>query len=81
MLMCLIPYHRWGITDDTLYGEVAHNLADGLACVYIDLIHIRVLEYPLSVLITLLAIKDKLAEVRSDGNYYIHTYSKYFFII
>lgn len=57
ILMSHVPHHRWTVINDTFDGEVAHNLADGLACVYIDLIHIRVLEYPLSVLITLLATK------------------------
>ena len=30
ILMCNIPYHRWGITDDALNGEIAHNLSNWL---------------------------------------------------
>lgn len=81
MLMCHVPHHRWTVINDAFDGEIAHNFADWLRGVNIDLINIRSIEYPLAVLISLLTIKNKLAEVWSDGNYYIHTYSKYFFII
>ena len=65
--MRLIPYHRWGIIYDPFDGEVAHNLADWLTCIDINLIHIRVLEYPFTVFIQLATIEDCLAEDWSYG--------------
>ena len=72
MLMCHVPHHRWAVINDSFDGEVAHNLADWLRGIDIDLIHIRPIEYPLSVLISLLATKDKFAEGWSDGYNDIH---------
>jgi len=60
--MRLIPYHRGGIIDDALDGEVAHNPRDWLGGIDINLIHIRALEYPFAVFIHLTTIEDCLAE-------------------
>ena len=92
ILMSHVPYHRRTVINDAFDGEVAHNLADGLRGIDVNPIHIRACECPLAVLILLLTIKDKLAEVWSDGHNYVHSYlhvwfeectnlySKYFFM-
>lgn len=72
MLMCHVPHHRWAVINDSLDGEVAHNLADGLRGIDIDLIHIRPIEYPLTVLIQLQSFEDGITEARSYGYNDIH---------
>jgi hypothetical protein len=74
LLMCHIPNHRWTLTDDMFDGEIAHNRGNGFRGVDINLINICALEYPLTVLIHLLAIKDKLAEGWSYGHNHIHAH-------
>lgn len=66
-LMCQIPHRRWGVINDSLDGEVAHNPRDWLGGIDIDLIHIRALEYPFAVFIHLATIEDCLAEDWSCG--------------
>ena len=78
LLMSHIPHYRWTVTDDTLNDEIAHNRGNGFRGVDINLINICALEYPLTVLIHLLAIKDKLAEGWSYGHNHIHAHAHYY---
>ena len=41
ILMSHVPHHRRTVINDAFDGEVAHNLADGLRGIDIDLIHIQ----------------------------------------
>ena len=72
ILMSHVPHHRWTVINDSLDGEIAHNLADGLRGIDIDLIHIRVREYPFSVLISLQPLENGITEARLYGHYDIH---------
>ena len=66
MLMCQVPHHRWGIIYDTFDNKVADNLANWLGGIDIYPRHIRTAEHPLTVLISLLAIKYEIAEAWLD---------------
>jgi hypothetical protein len=65
--MCYFPHIGFLIFNHFINGEVTDNPTDWLGSININFINIYMLEYPLAVLIFLLAIKDKLAEVGSDG--------------
>ena len=61
------PYLARVIFNHSGNGEIAHNLTDGFRGVDIHLVNVSALEYPFTVLIHLLALKDGLTEGWSYG--------------